>query len=84
MYERVRQTDKTPHDDTGRVYASHRAAKIFTNKRAQDCMHMMPSLQRVCNGLPRPADESILVQDIGTTGQQDILCLACCESILIL
>jgi len=29
----------------------------------------MPSLLHACIGLARPADESILVQDIGTTGQ---------------
>jgi len=36
--------------------------------------HMIPPLQHVCNGLARPADESMLVRDngtdIGTTGSK--------------
>ena len=36
---------------------------------------MMPSWLHVCNGLARPADESMLSRDIGTTGH--LLRIAC-------
>jgi len=38
---------------------------------------MIPPLQHVCNGLARPADESMLVRDngtdIGSTGSKNII-----------
>ena len=44
IHERDRRTDRqTPHDDIGRAYASHRAAKILSN-----CCLVFCAVNRVC------------------------------------
>ena len=48
---------------------------------------MMPALLHVCNGLARPADESMLVRengtDIGTTGHSESILASTARSLLV-
>ena len=42
---------------------------------------MMPLRMHVCNGIARPADESMLARDIGTTGRIVKTCIQNCSRI---